>query len=464
MGFYSKIMGKQVESNYYFKDKYLTLERFISYFYQIKTIRQNLEKGRILFIGPGDKVVSEYLKKSGNYQIVTFDIDADLEPDVVGDVRYLPFSKDEFDLVVAFEVLEHIEYRFFENILDDMKKISKKKVLISVPYRLTSFEFIFKFPGIRSLLHRDYLKLAFDIPLKFPGFAISTQHYWEIDNDEFPIERIRESLETSFEIEKEDRPVLDRYHVFFTLKESDSSNLDSEYVKSYYDKAMEKLEDDYSEFRWNRSVESRFDYEQTRRTLEKIIEGLKFKSAIEIGPGDGTWTSLFIKKSDSYTVIDQSAEMIKRLEHKFVGYNIKYIQSDFLQYHSTNTHDVLFAIRCFEYFNDKNKALKKIYNMIEKDAFAIVTTKNINFIGSVSKNKLLHSGQISVKKMLDLAKGVGFDVVAIYPTTLRVKSKYLISRIVFRTLFKIGLILNSRWYNRMWDWATESYTYVLQKR
>ncbi|MCB9805880.1 class I SAM-dependent methyltransferase [Candidatus Nomurabacteria bacterium] len=457
-------MGKQVDSDYYFKDKYLTLERFISYFYQIRTIRKNLDKGKILFIGPGDRVVSDYLKKNPNYEIVTFDIDADLEPDVVGDVRHLPFSLDEFDLVVAFEVLEHIEYKYFEPVLSELKKISKNKVIISIPYRMTSFEFIFKFPGIRSLLHKDYLRLAFDIPLRFPGFAVSTQHYWEIDNGEFPIYRIRKSLKTSFNIQKEERPVLDRYHVFLTLTPNSSLNLNSDYVKSYYDKSMENLEDDYSEFRWNRNTESRFDYEQTKATLGKIIDGLKFKNAVEIGPGDGAWTKFFIEKSDSYNVVEQSDEMIKRLQHKFGGRNIHYVQADFLKYDPQNIYDVLFAIRCFEYFHDKKQALFKMYKMIEKNAFAVITTKNVNYVSSVSQNKLLHSGQVSMREMIDLAKGAGFSVVAIYPTTLRVKSRFAISRFIFNILFKLGLILNSRWYNMVWDWATESYTYVLQKR
>jgi hypothetical protein len=102
----------KVDKNHYLQRKYASLERFISYFYQIDFIRKAKAK-KILFIGVGDGLVSDYLKKIPEMEIVTYDIDPALHPDVVGDVRRLNFKDNEFDLVAAFEVLEHIPFKEF---------------------------------------------------------------------------------------------------------------------------------------------------------------------------------------------------------------------------------------------------------------------------------------------------------------------------------------------------------------
>lgn len=456
-------MGKQVDSDYYFKKKYLTLERFISYFYQIKSVRDTISEGKILFIGPGDNVVPDYLKKGGKYEIVTFDIDQDLNPDVVGDVRDLKFEENEFDLVVAFEVLEHVEYKYFVPILEQFKKISKNKVLISIPYRVTSFEFVFKFPGIRSLLKRDYLRASFDIPLKFPGIEVSTQHYWEIDNSKTKFSKVKKDVSSVFNIKNIQRPVLDRYHTFFSLY-AEKESLNSEFVKEYYNESLKGLDEDYSKYRWHRNPESKFDYYQTKKTLNKIVNNLKFKSVIEIGPGDGAWTEFFVRKADKYTVLDQSTEMLNRLKNKFSAVGIDYIESDFLKYNPDAKYDGIFAIRCFEYFDDKKASLEKMYSMLENNSIAVITTKNPNYIRSAVSDKKLHSKQIGLNQMINEAKESGFEIKKIYPTTLRVKSKYAISRFVFKTIFNFGLLINSKLFNKIFDWATESYTYVLQKK
>ena len=109
-------------------------------------------------------------------------------------------------------------------------------------------------------------------------------------------------------------------------------------------------------------------------------------------------------------------------------------------------------------------ALKKIYEMTKSGNEAFIVTKNSNYIRSVNKEKGLHKGQISSKEMFDLAKDAGFEVKNFYPATVRLKSKFLISRIFFEFVQSVAIFLNSRFYNKIWDFATESYAYVLYKR
>ncbi|HET8581147.1 MAG TPA: class I SAM-dependent methyltransferase [Candidatus Paceibacterota bacterium] len=208
-------MDVQVPEGYYLTEKYASLERFISYFYQIKGIRQAAPES-LLFIGVGDGVVPSLVRKS--ISMTTFDFDVSLRPDVVGDVRSIELPDRSFDAVCIYEVLEHLPFDEMKKALAELARVSKRTVLLSVPHRRTGFEFVLKFPGMRSLLKRSMIDLAFRWPVRFPGFAISTQHHWEIDGHTTTLAQFRAALSEHFDIVAEQTPVLDTYHRFFTLR------------------------------------------------------------------------------------------------------------------------------------------------------------------------------------------------------------------------------------------------------
>ena len=215
---YSKYaMDTQVSTSHYFQRKYSTLERFISYFYQVDLLR-DLGGKKVLFIGVGDGIVSSYLEDRCGVDIVTYDFDAGLHPDIVGDVRNMPFKEEEFDAIALFEVLEHIPFEDLPKVIDDLHKISKQTVFVSVPFRHTALELTFKFPFIRSLLKRDLIRFNLSLPLIFPGFESSGQHYWEIDAFKFNIKKVRAVFEKKFKVIKEKSPILYSYQKFFVLE------------------------------------------------------------------------------------------------------------------------------------------------------------------------------------------------------------------------------------------------------
>lgn len=212
------LTSKQVNKDYYLAAKYVSLERFISYFYQTDLIRQQCPQN-ILFIGVGDAMVPTFLKKQfGQDAVVTLDIDPDLSPDCVGDIRSLPFQDNTFDLVVAFEVIEHLPFGESEKALAELSRVSKSYVLLSVPHRRTGFEFVFKFPLIRSVLKKSFVGFKLLWPVRFPGFAISKQHHWEIDGFGLSLKNFRNVLSRNFKIEREFTPVLSAYQRFFVLR------------------------------------------------------------------------------------------------------------------------------------------------------------------------------------------------------------------------------------------------------
>ena len=213
-------LNPQKNREHYFKPKYNSLERFISYFYQIDLVSPLVEdkaKDAILEVGVGSGMASDYLKKAG-FSVVTCDFDPNLNPDHVADVRQLPFESGSFRVVTAFEVLEHLPFDEFEKALFEIKRVSSKYVVISLPYRSTGFEFVFKFPGARRLFGRSFFDLFLRVPLKFSGIKTSGQHYWEIDGYNYPLEKVIRTLKRHFAGIKKIKPVLDGYRLFFVLE------------------------------------------------------------------------------------------------------------------------------------------------------------------------------------------------------------------------------------------------------
>jgi len=197
-----------------FKDD--DLFQFLSFFYQQKTIK-DLKKKNILEIGIGNKFLTNYLK-SNDFQITTCDLDQNLNPDYVADIRKLPFENNSFDLVVAFEVLEHLPFTDFEIALQEMRKTSREYVVISLPYSSIFFSLTAIFPLIRTIFKKRYFNFFLKIPQFFRPNQYDGQHYWEMGHRGTSKNKIKIILKKYFEIEKEFQPFLNFYHYFFILK------------------------------------------------------------------------------------------------------------------------------------------------------------------------------------------------------------------------------------------------------
>lgn len=211
----------QVAEDYYLTEDYGSIERFISYFYQLDAIRKASPKS-ILFIGVGDDMLPGLLRKGG-IKVTTLDIDPDLHPDVVADIRSIPCEDKSFDMVCAFQVLEHLPYEDLDQILSEMSRVSRKDVIIAVPHRRTGLEIVIKFPFMRTIIGRKFLRLGLLVPIRFQGFESSGQHYWEIDWYTTKLSKVQNSLRKHFLIQQEMTPVLDPYRRFFVLKKLDAN-------------------------------------------------------------------------------------------------------------------------------------------------------------------------------------------------------------------------------------------------
>jgi len=158
----------------------------MSYYYQVKEtlniIADKFSRAShlsILEIGPGNKITSSllslFLRSSGiTFDIITIDIDRRVRPNIVGDLRCLPFKSNEFDISLAFEVLEYILFEHVPLALEELRRTTKEYVVLSLPHNSLYITFAVKLPKLP--LRTLFLRL-FDLPLKPKHVG---EYYWEI--------------------------------------------------------------------------------------------------------------------------------------------------------------------------------------------------------------------------------------------------------------------------------------------
>lgn len=241
--------------------------------------------------------------------------------------------------------------------------------------------------------------------------------------------------------------------------------LSNTYAKEYYDAQVGQLIS-YEQDRWHSSAVQEFEYHQTKRALEHALGNERYANAVEIGPGDAVWTSLLRKHvAGNIHLIEQSEEMLKRAQARAGSFgNITWERSDFLTAGRTEPAELVMAIRCFEYFDDKLAGLKKMRSLLTPGGKIIIITKNADLLtGQSVQGRRLHSGQLTQSGMRHLAADAGLTVVRSYPAVLRWKATWAPMRVLFDVLHRIAVATNG-WVSVpvVTKYATESYVYVMR--
>ncbi len=209
----------------YWTSAYVDVDRFVSYAYQLNSILQ-LGPATVLEIGIGPGIVSGFLKRAG-LKVTTCDIVPSLQPDCLGDVRALPFTGGCFDVVAAFEILEHMPFDHLEPALSELHRVSGEFVVISLPYACASFDAIVRVNAWK-------LSRLFSIAIRVPYFfrrqrkpseaggkvEQSMHHYWEVGRRGHSTKTVRSVLGRVFKIEKEFQVREHPYHQFFVLRKT----------------------------------------------------------------------------------------------------------------------------------------------------------------------------------------------------------------------------------------------------
>lgn len=202
-------MEKQVERAYYDFLKYNDRERWASYWHQLEETL-SLKPTSVLEVGAGTGIIGPVLMRE-RVTYHTLDIAADLKPDFVGSVDAMPVKDLSYDLVCAFEILEHLPFEKFEQSVKEIHRVAKVGAVISLPHFGPPIKFLLKIPFLPQI------KMAMKVP--YPRVHVfNGQHYWEIGKRGYAPGRIRTVLEKYFSIEKEFVPFENQYHHFFVLK------------------------------------------------------------------------------------------------------------------------------------------------------------------------------------------------------------------------------------------------------
>ncbi len=204
---------QQVNRDTYTFDKYCVIERWSSYWHQIKEILA-LKPDSVLEIGVGDKVLASYLKNNTAIKYSNLDIAQDLQPDIVGSVDDMKnISDNSFDLVCAFEVLEHLPFEKFGQSLNELKRVSKQSIIISLPHWGRHFSLEIRLPLLGKLRFQYKFNLW---PIKH---VFNGQHYWEIGKADYNLKTIKQAItETGLKINNDYIAFASPYHHFFILE------------------------------------------------------------------------------------------------------------------------------------------------------------------------------------------------------------------------------------------------------
>jgi len=184
-------------------------ERWISYWHQIDEVLK-LQPKAVLEIGIGNKTVSDYLKKQG-LEVKTLDNNEDMKPDFIASVVSLPLRDNSFDLILCAEVLEHLPFKDFKKALLELKRVSRKYVVLSLPHFGPPLKLSFKIPFLKQV------KLAWKIPY-YPQHQSKSPHCWEIGKRKYSSRKIRNIIKKYFKIKKEFIPFENQYHHFYILE------------------------------------------------------------------------------------------------------------------------------------------------------------------------------------------------------------------------------------------------------
>lgn len=207
-------MQKQVDAGHYEFSSYMNKQRWASMWCQLAEV-MGMKPNRVLEIGPGPGLFRAAASSFG-VRVETMDIDPDLNPDYVASVLDMPFHDNEFDVVCAFQMLEHLPYAQSLQAFREMTRVASKGVVISLPDAQISWPISFCLPKVGEV--------SFSVPrprLRLPIHQFDGEHYWEINKRGYELSKIIEDFAApGLSLKQTYRVNGNLYHRFFIYEKS----------------------------------------------------------------------------------------------------------------------------------------------------------------------------------------------------------------------------------------------------
>jgi predicted SAM-dependent methyltransferase len=189
----------------------MTKERWSSIWHQLAEISL-LKPESVLEVGPGTNLFKT-VSLSFQIPVKTIDHNPAIKPDFVGSITDLPFKDNAYDVVCAFQVLEHLPYENSIDAFREMVRTSRRNVVISLPDAKIMWRFRIKLPMFGEhdfLVNRPSLKLPMH---KFDG-----EHYWEINTKGYNLEKVLYDMTQISRLVRTYRIYDNPYHRFFVFE------------------------------------------------------------------------------------------------------------------------------------------------------------------------------------------------------------------------------------------------------
>lgn len=201
----------QVQKGHYAFGRYMTKKRWISAWHQLHEVMR-FQPENVLEIGPGAGVFKQ-VAKLFDVTVETVDIDPNLKPDHVGSATSLPFEDNSYDVVCAFQMLEHIPYEKSLEAFKEMVRVSSEAIVISLPDAKPVWRYVFHMPRIGT----------YDLLLPSPKFnrpvhEFDGEHHWELNKRGYSVDKVTEGLSRYCKLSHTYRVKEYPYHRFFVFK------------------------------------------------------------------------------------------------------------------------------------------------------------------------------------------------------------------------------------------------------
>lgn len=199
----------QVPSDSYDFAKYMTQRRWTSLWHQVRLI-DSLKPTSVLEVGVGDSLLRTICKQFGVH-FTTVDIDPALNPEIVASVSELPIESKSFDLTCAFQVLEHLPYQDALQGFQELCRVSRRDVLISLPNAARAYPLEFPISTFRRL--RIFLPGP-----AWPYSKMIKSHYWELQRPGTSTKQVIRDFEKSATLIETFHVFQNPYHQFFHFR------------------------------------------------------------------------------------------------------------------------------------------------------------------------------------------------------------------------------------------------------